>query len=77
MLCIRVFPKIALQVLKVARLVYKIVTETPTQKSKKVFYPDNFANLHGGAKIIMKSSPKIKYVNSILEDSIDKYLYTN
>ena len=53
-----------------------MISRQVPKKPKKVFYQDNFANLYGGAKIIMKSSPKIKYVNSILEDSMDKYMYT-
>ena len=59
------------------RNIIRILEVPARKKPKKIFYEDNFANLHGGAKIIMKSSPKIKYVNSILEDTIDKYMYTN
>jgi len=57
---------------------YKILKDsTPKPKPKKVYYDNNYANLYGGAKIIMKSSPKIKSINSILEDGTDKYLYTD
>ena len=66
-----------LPIWKFSKEIYEIVNAPVSKKPKKVFYTDNYANLYGGAKIVMKSSPKIKYVNSILEDSFDKYLYTN
>lgn len=43
---------------------------------QKIYYENNYASLNGGAKIIMKSSAKIKSINSILDDSVDKYMYT-
>lgn len=56
---------------------YKILIDDSKAKTKKVYYENNYANLHGGAKIIMKSSPKIMSINSILIDDTDKYLYTD
>ena len=53
-----------------------IVDNVPASRPKKVYYDINYANLYGGAKIIMKSSSKIKLINSILEDGPDKYMYT-
>lgn len=46
-------------------------------KRKKVYYENNYASINGGAKIIMKGSTKIKSINSLLDDSIDKYMYTD
>ena len=63
---IRVFPKIILPIWYYSKQIYEIINYEDSKKQKKVFYSDNFANLYGGAKIVMKSSPKIKYVNSIL-----------
>ena len=77
MYIIQVFPKMFASFWKYGRLIYHLKKKPVQKKSKKIFYQDNFANLYGGAKIIMKSSPKIKYVNSILEDSMDKYMYTS
>ena len=74
---VQVFPKIFAYSWMYTRSIYHWARKPVLKKSKKVFYQDNFANLYGGAKIIMKSSPKIKYVNSILEDSMDKYMYTS
>jgi hypothetical protein len=34
---------------------------------ESVTYKDNFASLNGGAQILMKSSQRIKNVNSILD----------
>ena len=49
----------------------------PRVISKKIYYPINFASMYGGARIVMKNSKEIKSINSILDDSFDKYMYTN
>jgi hypothetical protein len=48
-----------------------------TSAPKEVYYHSNYANLFGGAKIVMKSSERIKEINAILSDSVDQYLYTD
>jgi hypothetical protein len=42
-----------------------------------VAYDDNYASLNGGAIIIRKSSHRIHNAQAILEDSSEKYLYSD
>lgn len=58
------------------KIFYKFINNMIVYHPQKIYYENNYASLNGGAKIIMKSSNKIKSINSILDDSVDKYMYT-
>jgi hypothetical protein len=44
---------------------------------EEVSYDNNYASLNGGAILLRKSSQRIHKAEAILEDSSDKYLYSD
>lgn len=46
------------------------------EEGRPVEYDDNYASLNGGAIILRKSSNRIHNAQAILEDSPEKYLYS-
>lgn len=47
------------------------------EETRAVEYDDNYASLNGGAIVLRKSSQKIHNAQAILEDSSEKYLYSD
>ena len=47
------------------------------EEAVPVVYDENFASINSGALLLAKSSSLIKGEKAILDDNVDKYLYTD